>query len=322
MTIQINAWEHRLLDQAYAPLENRIRHDLQLLVDQIHLQQAYIHCQAITRKHSHTFYMASALLPRAERLAIRALYAFCRISDDLVDEGKGNRLEALDEWRRRTTEIHPPATDPVALAWAETRAIYDIPLEYAEQLLSGVSRDLTQTRYETFADLAEYCYAVASTVGLMSMHIVGYSGKEAIPYAVKLGVALQLTNILRDIKEDWENSRLYLPLDELASFNLTEADIAAGLVDDRWRKFMAFQIQRARDLFAEALPGIAMLGKSGRFAIGAAAELYQDILDEIEANDYDVFTQRAHVSDWHKLVRLPGIWWRARLGNYQTQVTG
>ena len=151
----------------------------------------------------------------------------------------------------------------------------------------------------------------------MTMHIVGYSSKEAIPYAVKLGVALQLTNILRDVAEDWQKGRLYLPQEELAAFGLTEVDIQNGRVDERWRAFMRFQISRARQLYAEALPGIKMLGKSGRFAIGAAAELYQGILDDIEANNYDVFSRRAYVSDWNKLTRLPGIWWRTRFGKYQ-----
>jgi phytoene synthase len=145
----------------------------------------------------------------------------------------------------------------------------------------------------------------------MSMHIVGYHGEEAIPYAVKLGVALQLTNILRDVAEDWQNGRLYLPLDELAAFGLTEADIEAGIVDERWRAFMKFQIGRIRQLYAEALPGIGYLNKQGRFAIAAAAELYQAILNDIEDHEYDVFGRRAYITKWEKLRRLPGIWWRS-----------
>jgi len=152
---------------------------------------------------------------------------------------------------------------------------------------------------------------VASTVGLMSMHIVGFKDQSAIPYAVKLGVALQLTNILRDVAEDWQNGRLYLPLHELKAFSLSEADIAAGTNDHRWKAFMAFQIRRARKLYDEALPGIALLDRRGRLAVAAAAELYRAILDDIEAHDYDVFTRRAHISKSQKLLRLPGIWFRA-----------
>ena len=129
-------------------------------------------------------------------------------------------------------------------------------------------------------------------------------------------MALQLTNILRDVKEDWENGRLYLPLEELRLFNLDESDIASGNIDHRWRAFMRFQIRRARQLYAEALPGVAMLGKSGRFAIAAAAELYRAILDDIESNDYDVFSRRAHTTKREKLMQLPGIWWRAKTNQY------
>ena len=146
----------------------------------------------------------------------------------------------------------------------------------------------------------------------MSMHIVGFAGPEAIPYAVKLGVALQLTNILRDVQEDWDSGRLYLPQDELVDFGLTEADIAAGQVSDRWRAFIRYQIERNRRIYAEAMPGIALLDPDGRFAIAAAAELYGAILDDIVAHDGDVFSRRAHLDGWSKLRRLPGIWWRAR----------
>jgi phytoene synthase len=312
MIVQIDAWESRLLAHAYAPLENRLRHDANLLINRAQYRRAYHHCEAMTRRHSRTFYMASGLLPYDQRLAIRALYAFCRVSDDLVDQNAADRATQLADWRQRSLSGEPQHLDPVILAWADARARFYIPRQYAEQLLDGIASDLTRTRYETFPELADYCYAVASTVGLMSMHIVGYRGKEAIPYAVKLGVALQLTNILRDVGEDWRNGRVYLPQNELAAFALTEADIARGAVDDRWRAFMRFQIERARRLYAEALPGIALLGKSGRFAIRAAAELYQAILEDIEARDYDVFTSRAFVRERKKLTLLPGIWWRAR----------
>src|SRR5690606_28809297 len=121
---------------------------------------------------------------------------------------------------------------------------YRIPHGYSDQLITGVTRDRTQKRYQSFEDLTEYCYGVASTVGLMSMHIVGFMSDDALPYAVKLGIALQLTNILRDIGEDWRMGRLYLPLDELADFGLREDDLDVGRVDDRWRRFMRFQIER------------------------------------------------------------------------------
>lgn len=315
MTVDAASWEHSLLQRAQHALDNRTP-NAPINVERTLLEQAYERCAALTSKHSRTFYMASSLLPVEQRQAARALYSFCRVSDDLVDRGSGDRLHKLLQWRAESLSPNPSPDNPVALAWTDTRSRYTIPRQYAEQLLDGVALDLTQNRFETFDDLAHYCYGVASTVGLMTMHIVGYHGEAAIPYAIKLGVALQLTNILRDVGEDWANGRFYLPQDELADFGLTEADVAQSVVDDRWRAFMKFQIARTRRLYREALPGVAMLGKSGRFAIAAAAELYQAILKDIEAHDYDVFNRRAHVNGWQKLLRLPGIWWRSRGNRY------
>jgi phytoene synthase len=279
------------------------------------MEQAYQVCANITREHSKTFFLTSSFLGADAQKAARALYAFCRISDDLADEEVDNRLTKLEIWKNRSLSQHPRQDDSIPLAWADTRARYGIPMEYAEQLLEGVAQDLTKTRYANFNELAFYCYGVASTVGLMTMHIIGFSGPAAIPYAIKLGIALQLTNILRDIGEDWQNGRVYLPQDELASFDLSDADIARGEVTDNWRAFMRFQLERNRQLYAGAMPGISMLGRQGQFAIAASAELYQAILEAIETNDYDVFTKRAYISSNEKLKRLPGIWWRTRNEN-------
>ncbi len=316
MSLVIDTWEHRLMAQAQAPLESFLRHEVELLIDQAQRQRAYDQCEAITREHSRTFFISSSLLPPDQKQAMRALYAFCRVSDDLVDRDPAHGAERLADWRQRALHGLPHENDLVARAWVDTRTRYRIPRQYAEQLLDGIATDLNKTRYESFDELAHYCYAVASTVGLMVMHIVGYAGKEAIPFAVKLGVALQMTNILRDVAEDWSNGRLYLPQDELTACGLSETDVARGVVDDRWRSFMRFQIERTRRLYAEALPGIAMLGRRGRFAVGAAAELYQAILNDIEAHDYDVFTRRARVDDRRKAALLPGIWWRTTVGGY------
>jgi phytoene synthase len=278
------------------------------------LNSAYAHCDSVTAVHSRSFYLASRLLPAGKRRAVRALYAFCRVCDDIVDRAATRSAveRSLAAWREQALFPHPWEDDPVAIAWNDTRRRYHIPRRYAEQLVQGVARDLQQTRYDTFEDLAAYAYSVASTVGLMSMHIIGFSSPEAIPYAIKMGVALQLTNVLRDVGEDWRLGRLYLPREELAEFGLAEADLAAGRVDDRWRAFMRFQITRNRRLYVEAWPGIAMLNKDGRLAVAAAAGFYCAILDDIETHDYDVFTRRAHVSGWDKLRRLPGIWWQGR----------
>lgn len=318
------AWEAPLLDWAYTALESH-RPARYVHADHDALRFAYEHCAAITKHHSRTFYIASGLLPREKRRAARALYAFCRVTDDLIDQDGEPALDgelifntiddrevALRAWRELTLDPHPPADAPVALAWADTRARFGIPDGYAQQLIDGVARDLDQTRYETFDDLAAYSYGVASTVGLMAMHVIGFAGERAIPYAIKLGVALQVTNILRDIAEDWRAGRLYLPAEDLAAFGLSEADIDAGCNDARWAAFMRFQIERTRNLYTDAMPGIALLNVDGRFAIAAAAELYRAILGDIEAHQYDVFTRRAHIGAADKLRRLPGIWWRSR----------
>jgi phytoene synthase len=307
------AWEYQLLSWAEEALKKHTPAQ-SIQIDVEALDAAYRHCDEITRANSKTFYIASGLLPERKRRAVRSLYAFCRVTDDLVDRisDKAQAQRALLDWRERVMSPNPPAHDLVALAWADTCSRFNVPRGYAEQLIQGVARDLTQSRYETFADLAEYSYGVASTVGLMAMHIIGYSSEEARPYAVRLGVALQVTNILRDVAEDWRAGRFYLPLEDLARFGLDEHAIDAAAVDDRWREFMRFQIERNRRLYGESLAGIAMLDADGRFAIAAAAELYKAILVDIEAHHFDVFSRRAHISTLGKLRRLPGIWWRSR----------
>jgi 15-cis-phytoene synthase len=308
MTLQTMPWESRLLTLAHEALEHMTTPSVSML-DATLLARAYAACETLTRQHSRTFYLASGLLPEPKRQAARALYAFCRISDDIVDRSLGaDPLQELASWRIHSLATHPSDADLVAVAWADTRLKFAIPVCYAEQLLDGVASDLAKSRYQTFDELAAYAYSVASTVGLMAMHIIGFSGPEAIPYAIKLGVALQVTNILRDVGEDWQNGRLYLPQEDLRQFGLTEADIAVGKVTPQWRKFMRFQVERVRRLYAESWPGITMLKGDGRFAIAASADLYEAILDDIESHDYDVFSRRAHLGAWGKLRRLPGIW--------------
>ena len=319
--LQVQHWESPLLDLAHQALEGNVyplvHFEREYFCPEVRFRnEAYQQCLEITRESSKTFFMASNLLPDGKRRAAQALYAFCRVSDDIVDRPQGDVRARLGGWKQQVvyganeTGAHPLERE-VNLAWTDARCAYQIPTGYMEQLIDGLAMDFERVRYDNFAELARYCYGVACTVGLMSMHIVGYSSREAIPYAIRLGVALQLTNILRDVGEDWRAGRLYLPRDEMAAFGLSEADIERGMVDERWREFMRFQIARARRLYDEALPGVALLHPDGRFAIAAAGELYSAILVRIEQNDYDVFRQRASVGAWGKLRRLPGIWLRA-----------
>ncbi len=317
MTISIKeTWENPLLTLANEAWHVVQPHGSFGQQDSTLLSKAYDHCEAVTAEHSRSFFLASSLMSREVRRAIRALYAFCRTTDDIVDDMEDHAPDQLSLWRSRALTWHPPQHDLVAVAWADARSKYAIPPRYAEQLIEGVARDLDQHRYKTFEDLATYCYGVASTVGLMSMHITGFESEEAVRYAVKLGVALQLTNILRDVAEDWERDRVYLPQDELREFGLSDFHIAlgvdSGLYGDRWREFMKFQIARTRQIYEDAWPGIKLLHPQGRFAIAAAAEFYKAILDDIEEHDYDVFNRRAYVGKWGKLRRIPAIWWETR----------
>lgn len=316
MGIHLYSWEKTLVEQAITSQLSMVRSQIAAEDYNPQISRAYEACEEITRSNSRSFYMASRFLPDEKRRAVRALYAFCRHTDDIVDLQQEGQEQILRDWRERTSTTNFVENDPIVNAWLDTRIRYHIPHKYVEQFLEGVARDLDPTHYHSFDELAQYCYGVASTVGLMSMSITGFSGEEAIPYAVRLGIALQMTNILRDVAEDWERGRLYLPLDELEAFNITMEDLAESLQTGRygssWRAFMKFQIERTRRLYAEAWPGIGMLHPEGRLAIAAAADLYAGILDDIEAHDYDVFTRRAFLADWKKLAALPGILWRIR----------
>jgi 15-cis-phytoene synthase len=277
---------------------------------QVALHESYRICEGMTREHSKSFYFSSQLLPPAKRRAVRALYAFCRTSDDLVDlpgtEG-ADLTRALACWVALVHSPHAPHHHPILPAWSDMVAQYSIPQALVDELLAGIAMDLTVHRYATFDELWVYCYRVASVVGLLSMQIIGHA-EGATPYAVKLGVALQLTNILRDVGEDARRGRVYLPQEDLERFGLTDADILEGRRDDRFRDLMRFEIARAQQLYDEAWAGISLLSADSQLAIGAASEVYRAILANIEKNDYDVFTRRAHVS----LVEKLRILWRVR----------
>jgi phytoene synthase len=273
----------------------------------------------VIAEHGKTFNLATGLLPAPKRRAIRALYAFCRVADDIVDrldDPMYVKLARLEAWRYRSVAASPGHNDAVALAWADTRLRYQVPYSYCDQLIDGLARDLRHHRYATFDELATYGFSVASTVGLMMLRIIGtapgFNEEDALPYAIKMGLALQITNILRDVGEDWRAGRVYLPADELEQWGILDGDLAAGRVGERWHAFMRFQVQRNRALYREAWPCVRMFGKEGRFCVAAMCSLYSAILDDIEAHDYDVFNRRAHVGTWGKLRRLPGIWWGNR----------
>jgi len=182
---------------------------------------------------------------------------------------------------------------------------YSIPFAYSEAFLKAMQQDLQKTRYATYEELQAYMYGSAAVVGLMMTHVIGFSDPRAIEYAEKLGYAMQLTNFLRDIREDLDQrGRIYLPEDELERFGIREASLASGLVDENWKRFMRFQIERADRLYEEANQGIRFLRPRGRLAVRVGSDLYRMILRKIEGQDYDIFKTRARTSGWEKLSRV------------------
>lgn len=283
------------------------------------LQSAYAHCRDITRTHAKTFYMATRFLPNEKQRGIFAIYGLCRYVDDLVDEAEDLILEKkisvrdiekkLDEFKVKLTRVYEGgnADDPILRAFADTLRNYDIDIELPFLLMEGVMTDLVKSRFGYFSEVYEYSYKVASVVGLMTSQVFGYESEEALQYAVDLGIAMQLTNILRDVGEDLNRGRIYLPANELSMFGLTEDDLFNRNVDDRFKDLMRFQIKRARHYYEKADKGICMLSKDSRFPVYLARHNYSRILDKIEANNYGVFDHRAYLSYSEKLSILPRV---------------
>jgi len=265
---------------------------------ELSLDGCYELCGEIARVHSKSFSLSLQFLPREKRRAVRAVYAFCRTADDIVDRDTvpAERLSAIDAWEGELLAAYAGrAKVPILVAFADAAARFDVPLRAALDLLRGARLDVTVNRYATYDDLRGYCYLVASTVGVLVTPILGALDEEALGHAIALGHAMQLTNILRDVGEDARMNRIYLPADEMARFGYSEADLFACRVDERFAALMRFQIDRARELYRDAEPGIARLEPESRYAVRLALRLYRGILDAIEANHYDVFTRRAYV---------------------------
>lgn len=262
-------------------------------------------CTAIARAHGRTFFLATRVLPPDRRRAIHAVYAYCRIADDIADRtpDRARAAAALAAWER---QLDAP-TDPVAVAFAAVRDRYGVPTAAARDLVAGVRMDLSPVSFATWEDLRLYCYRVAGTVGLMVAPILGCRDDGALPHAIDLGIAMQLTNILRDVGEDARAGRMYLPLADLDAFDCDPAALRAARSCPGFADLMAFEIARARALYASARQGFPALSPSGRLAAVAGCELYAAILSRIEAMDYDVFSARARVSGARKLGALPRI---------------
>jgi len=246
-----------------------------------------------TAAGSKSFYFATRFFPPDLAKAAHAVYWFCRTTDDMVDENQGDIVEWEVAVRQALSAGH--SARAVLDLFTRTVVEYRIPHEYPLELIEGVKMDARRERYRTFDDLRVFCYRVASTVGLMMMHVIG-AAPGADSYAVDLGIAMQLTNILRDIGDDLGMGRVYIPSEELDRFGYSESDLRGKLRNDAFISMMRFQCARARSYYAAAEPGIPLLDFRGRFAVRIAADVYAGILDRIESWDYDVFERRAVVA--------------------------
>ncbi len=280
------------------------------------------HCEAITRAHARTFALASSFLPARKRRGAFAVYAFCRLADDIVDRGveaqdTGRLIAELDRYRAGVADALSGRPDgPVFRELRRAVSEFGVPAAVLEELLNGVARDLQATRYATWSELTSYCEGVAASVGSMCTYIFGVSGnaevrERAVRYARTLGVAMQLTNILRDVGEDAARGRCYLPDEDLAMFGLDPTRVLSDptLKDDpKWSAFMRHQVARARALYRAASPGIALLAPDAQRCARACADGYAAILGAIERNRYDSFSVRARVGNWARAGLLWNVW--------------
>lgn len=276
------------------------------------LADAYETCRLLTRKEARNFYFAFLTLPAERRRAIYVAYAFCRYCDDSVDEEgtTDEKLARISRLRHMLTETYDGrAGGPVFIGLADVAHRYGIPQEYFEEVLNGVESDLIKTRYADFDELRAYCYQVASVVGLICIHIFGYQGGEvARRHAIDLGLAMQLTNICRDVREDWELGRVYLPQDEMHRYGVTEEDLAAGEVTDSFAELLQFQIDRAREYFASGRLLLSHLPRRSRACPAALGFIYGGVLNKIERSGYDVFGDRIGLSNSGKLALMAKAW--------------
>lgn len=253
---------------------------------------------AVTARGSRSFYFASRFFPEHMAQSAHAVYWFCRHTDDIVDEAVSQDVARteLEDWAQEVAAALATGTSshPVLRLFVDAVQKHGIPSEYPMALIEGMRMDVRCTRYRTFEELRVFCYRVASVVGLMMSHVIGFRGSP-LGYATDLGIAMQLTNILRDIAEDLGRGRIYLPSEELKQYGYSSDELRAHVRNDAFRQLMQFQIARAREYYERAMPGIEMLNREGRFAVRVAAEVYREILRSIEDNDYNVFEQRAVV---------------------------
>ena len=276
------------------------------------LRASYAECKRLNALHGKTYFLATLLLPKAKRPFVHALYGFARYADEIVDDlaselSVEEKAEALSTWGNTVLADLERGTsdDHVGRALIDTVKRFDIPHEHFEAFLHSMTMDLTVQEYETYEDLLEYVYGSAAVIGLEMVPILGPLHIDAYEAAKKLGIAFQLANFIRDVDEDLDRGRVYLPIKELAQFGVTREMLEERVLTPEIIEALKFQIARVRQLQAEAAPGIAMLEASSRPCIQAASTLYCGIVDEVEKIGYDIFNQRAKTSTARR-VRVAG----------------
>lgn len=272
------------------------------------LTQSYEECRRLNALHGKTYYLATLLLPAKKRPYVHALYGFARFADEIVDDLASTLTpeeKALELKNWGATVIADlrkgESKDLIGIALVDTVKKFDIPLSYFEAFMKSMEMDLTVTRYQTYDDLMEYVYGSAVVIGLEMLPILGYKDERAIEAATALGTAFQLANFIRDIGEDIDRGRIYMPLDDLAKFGVSEAMLLKREMTPEITEAIKFQINRVRALQARADEGIQYLDSISRPCIRAASELYCGIVDEVEANNYDIFAHRATTSTTRRL---------------------
>lgn len=282
------------------------------------LEASYHYCEFVAKTQAKNFYYSFITLPPDKKAAMCAIYAFFRYSDDVSDEAveDKSKAEEMKAWRKALTQAFKGeyGESQILPAFHDTVQRYHIPAEYFHALIDGTEMDLTQNRFETWEELRLYCYRVASVVGFVCVHIWGFdpANGKALEYSEACGLAFQLTNILRDVKEDAERDRIYLPLEDLRRFGVSEAELLRGDLTPNVRALLKFEAERAREFYRQAESLIPLVESAGRPTLRIMIQIYRGILTAIERNNYDVFSNRARVSTLHKLAIVARAWLGSR----------
>ena len=283
------------------------------------LREDYARCAAITRRSSSNFYYAFMLLPAERRQALYSVYAFCRFVDDIADDAVGDEAGGkpatlLARWREELERVFSGSpTHAISRALAYNVRHFAIPRRYFEEIIDGVEMDLGRTRYATFEELRLYCYRVASAVGLVCIEIFGYRNPRTREYAENLGIAFQLTNIIRDLSEDAARGRIYLPLEDLARFDVSEDEILRGADTIELRRLLEHEVERARSFYAQAENALAAEDRAAMVCAEAMRSIYRALLERIASKGCGVVGRRHRISTPRKLYLVGRTWAGTRL---------